>query len=287
MPVLYCQPTMGLANRLMFLLASMRIARKLNYEFIPIWNREKVDDDSQMGCSIHDLFANIPISKVDVNSLQLTQCSTIHGRNFIDVEALKGRDIFVKGFHFLMDIKDLVSVTNDPSYALIISKQIALEWSQLIPHKFLYESVNYNYDIGIHIRRSTFIRSVNPNYTKDWSYPSDNDLIKFIHEIIVDINIKKIFLCSASEKTMHFLRSQLSMYDVECSNTNAWDLGVSAVQNAFIDMLNLANCSVIFRHRESTFSALPSLISAQKEYVYSDNGDINNLTPLIFNGAGL
>jgi hypothetical protein len=288
MPVLYCQPINGLANRMMFMLSAMRIARRLNYEFIPIWDREAVVDDSTMGCSFQDLFESLDANSKKTDGLNLTEYSTELGRNILDTSSINGGDIFIKGFHFIFDLNDILLFNNDPSYSRIITKEIQSEWRSLRPiDNFIHYVEQDKFDLGIHIRRSTHIKSVNPDFAKDWSVPSDARLVDLLIQTIENENIKRIFLCSASMQTIDFIASHLRSYDLKVSNTSNWDLDVSSVQDAFKDFLTLTSCRLMFRNRESTFSALPSLLGSTKEFVYSDNGELTELVPLIFNGAGL
>jgi hypothetical protein len=258
----------------MTIASSIRLANKLNYDLGIVWKPHP-----HWSCKYNAIFGdNI---KCITDSPALLEYPVGNSpRLCINLDEIKGNDLYIRYFHFIFSLEDL----NTPP--IQITNELKESWNEITPSNQVLEKYDKStYNLGIHIRRAVDIETAST-----WDKPSDSFISNLTKNFIIKQNIKSIYLCSPSQVTTNFLRDDLSSLDVSITTSTAdvWDLhDDSSIVQAYVDILNLASCKHIVRHFLSTFSAIPSLISAETEVVYTDDEQTYERVPLVFSGAAL
>jgi hypothetical protein len=272
MPVLYCEPVNGLANRFMFLASAIRLAHRNGYDVTIVWK-----PDNALNCKITDLIC-VEHSVVDESPGLVPEASISEARYVIDFSRIKGKDVYVKGFHFIFELSDFALDK------VIISNQIRLHFQRLVPVPAVADALgNDIYDLGLHVRRSTIID------TQDWGRPSDEFIACVCSYAIGKMNSRAVFIAASSVQSKEFMKRNLKIPDVSISTSsvNAWTLSSDSAVSDFVEMLKLARCRVIVRPAISTFSALPALINSVREFIYSEDEVFADRTPYVLTGNAL
>ena len=140
-----------------------------------------------------------------------------------------------------------------------------------------------HYDLGVHVRRGV------PWDPTDWSQPDDGVIEYYIREIVKLKDIKSAYVCTSSHETRERLFKVLCDLGVQAtfSGANSWGQSENDIMRAYVDMQHLSHCRHIFRHALSTFSALPAMIGADSEFIFSPSGGVLERLPIVFSGSAL
>ena len=273
MPKLYCEPTYGLANRLMMIVSAIRLAKKWDYDLVVVWK-----DDHCISCDYSAIFGDQYEHITDSPSIP-PYPTDLYSRGLINPDRTKEDDLYIKSFHFVLALDDLKI---PPAQ---ITNELKQSWNEIIPSNQVLEKYQHqSFDLGIHIRRPTIFDT-----PTNWTSPSDLFISNISKNYIINHNIKSIYLCSPSPETTSFLTDAFADLNLKVitSISNSWGIDNPSLVQAYVDMLNLASCKHIIRHYLSTFSALPSLVSADSEMIYTDEEQVSERQPLILSGAAL
>jgi len=281
MPILYCEPTYGLGNRLMMIASAIRLSKKWDYELVIVWK------DHSMSCDYNAIFGE-KFNYITESPSLPSYPTDLYPRVFINYDEIKGNDLYIKGFHFIFSLDDL----NTPPAQ--ITNELKHSWHEIVPsNEVLDKYLRNSFDLGIHVRRPVDIEVGVTSFETitNWTKPSDAFISNIAKNTIIKNNVRSIYICSPSQETINVIKDNLSDLNVNitisCSH-NAWDLhNKLPLVEAYVDMLHLASCKHIIRHYLSTFSALPSLVSADTEVIYTDEDKAYERQPLVFSGAAL
>ena len=278
MPILYCEPVNGLANRLMMIVSCIRLAKKMNYELVIVWK-----DDPVFICDYNAIFGDKFNYVKESPSIPPYPLGNLP-RLWVNFDEIRGQDLYLKTYHFIFSTDDLNSLSDLNRAKIQITHELKQAWSEIVPSNKVIEKLHHkSFDLGIHVRRSMDVD------TTDWSKPSDSFISNLSKNFITQNNIKSLYLCSVSPETTNFIKDELLglNVDITTSSSNSWDLNNLSTIQAYVDMLHLASCRHIIRFATTTFSALPSLVSAETEVVYTENESFVHRQPLVFSGAAL
>ena len=267
---MYCEAINGLGNRLMFMLSALRLSIKYKKKLVFIWSADK-----DMDCNFYDLFSNFEFQthKPDLP----VEESIIPHRYVVDLE--NKRDIYLKGFHFIFSPNDFQ----------LSKEEITLEyiktWNKLLFSNTIQslKSINY-YDMGVHIRRSSILD------TQDWGKPTTDIILSGIFKAIQSKHgmIKKIYISSNNPTELNYIGDILSKdFNLFLSNASNFSNDLDSIKSSFSDFFSLMNCEYIFRRDISTFSALPSMLNASEEYLYTEDSKLITRKPLLLSGLAL
>ena len=263
------------------LIGAARLASRNYYDLVPVWGGKS----DEMNFNFEALFAVYPevIHEVPEGVLEYIFDPSAP-RNIIDFSEVEGRDIYIRGYHFVFSLSDINKVSSYPAIREKITEELRQEWRRMIPSsavkKFITDS---RYDLGVHIRRGV------PWDPTDWSQPTDDVVDHYIREIVKLKDIKSAYVCTSSCVTRDRLYTVLGDLGVQAtfSSANSWGQSEKDIVHAYVDMQNLSRCRHIFRHALSTFSALPAMIGADSEFIFSPLSGVIERVPLVFSGAAL
>ena len=206
-------------------------------------------------------------------------------REVVDFEGLRGQDVYLRNFHFIFSSEDIAEIPIDfPRIQNAITLDIKRHWTQLRPNQEVIDrSSNGHYSIGLHVRRNGEVD------TTDWGKPDDAFISEVLKFAIGKRGSLTVFICSPSERTLRFMYEALRPLGVEVTITasNRWGQDRESVILSCVDMIKLSKCDCVIRRDISTFSALPSLVGANSEIIYTQTGQVIERVPLVFSGAAL
>ena len=270
MEKLYCEPLHGLGNRLMFMLSALRLSIKFKRKLVFVWSPDKNID-----CNFDDLFSNFEFQTFTPN-LPVEESIANH-RYVVDLD--NKRDIYLKGFHFIFTPNDFYLSKED------ITLEHIKCWNKILFSNSIQslKSTNY-YDMGIHIRRSSILD------TTDWGKPTSDIILNGIMNTIQskESKIKDIYISSNNPAELNYMKEILSKdFHIFSSNSTTFSNDLDSIKSSFSDFFSLINCEYIFRRDISTFSALPSMLNASEEYLYTEDSKLITRKPLILSGFAL
>ena len=285
MPTLYCQVSGGLANRLMSMISSIRIARIMDYKFTLLWSH-----DESITCNFNDVIrTTIPTISgrdVSISNIDIASIENYNGRSAFTPPS-HNRDLLVKGWHhILLQQSDWLNFGDSGKIEAIENefRNIASEllWSDFDYIKNLRKTER-KFDLGIHLRLNT------KSDTRNWEVHGNDFYLKTINYISKKYNPKSLFICTSNVELTKLIAEMLKsqIQNITYFSNSDSGTGVDSIESALEDMKQLSNCTRIFRNATSTFSALPALLGAEAQIIFDDLGNLYETIPRLGSGAAL
>jgi hypothetical protein len=290
MAAILVQTRYSLANRLMAVIAGIRLAQATGRELIIGW-----EPNDFARCRFDDLFDHdfqvVESEDVALKGSIFIPDDTSLNLQIINQEALGDRDITIAAHHFFYLNSDSETKTIEQ-----MGMMLREAFSCLRPLPVITDAVDrltpeLVCGVGLHIRRNGPIelgfdgRAGDPTMMSTWSTPSDRGYINLAKDLIAKFELTgKIFLATTCPETRQTIKSAFEEGRVVIYEGRSYDLhaDVEAVQDALIDILCLSKTAIVTKRHPSTFSFLASLLGNTAQAIIYDGGKVEIKTALSY-----